>query len=99
MGEMRMMARISIPTDAGNKAINTGTLPKVIEDTASRWKPEAMYFTAVDGRRTAFIVFDMADSSSMPPFAEPFFSEFGASVELSPVMTTEDLQKGLTQLA
>jgi Domain of unknown function (DUF3303) len=95
---MRVMARISIPADQGNEAVRTGTLPKVMKETAERWHPEGMYFTTFDGRRTAYIVFDMADPSVMPQFAEPFFREMNADVALSPVMDTEDLQKGLAQL-
>lgn len=93
-----MMARISIPAESGNKAIKGGTLPAVIRQAAERWKPEAMYFTAFGGRRTAYLVFDLPDVSGVPPFAEPFFMELNAEVELVPVMNQDDLQKGLTQL-
>jgi len=96
---MRIMARVSIPVEAGNKAIEGGSLPKVIQQTAERWKPEAMYFTTFDGRRTGFIVFDMANSSDMPGFAEPFFMELNAEVQFSPVMNGDDLQMGLSALA
>jgi hypothetical protein len=95
---MRVMARVSIPTDVGSQGITDGTLPKVIQQTAERWHPEAMYFTTFDGRRTAFIVFDMADSSAMPPFAEPLFSQLNAEIQLAPVMNADDLQKGLAEL-
>lgn len=95
---MRVMAKISIPAEAGNQAIKDGTLPRVMQRTAERWHPEAMYFTALDGHRTAFVVFDLPDSSAMPPFAEPFFSELGADVMLAPVMNADDLGKGLSQL-
>lgn len=96
---MRIMARITIPVEAGNGAIKNGSLPKVVQQMAERWKPEAMYFTTFDGRRTAFIVFDLPDSSGIPPFAEPFFMELNADVQLAPVMNAEDLQKGLSGLA
>jgi hypothetical protein len=96
---MRMMARISMPVEAGNKGIQEGTLPTVMQQTAERWKPEAMYFTTFDGKRTAYVVFDMPDSSSIPIFAEPFFNQLKAEVELAPVMNGDDLQKGLSGLA
>jgi hypothetical protein len=57
-----------------------------------------MYFTTFDGRRTAFMIFDMPDPSDMPPFAEPFFMELDADVQLSPVMNPADLEKGLSQI-
>lgn len=95
---MRVMAKISIPVESGNSGIRNGSLPRVMQQAAERWKPEAMYFTTFDGKRTAFIIFDMPDSSSIPPFAEPFFMELNAEVQISPVMNGEDLQKGLSAL-
>ena len=96
---MRVMARISIPAEAGSQAIKDGTLGSVMQRAAERWKPEGMYFTTFDGRRTAFMVFELPDASGMPPFAEPFFSTLDADVQLAPVMNGDDLQKGLSQLA
>jgi hypothetical protein len=95
---MRVMAKITMPTDTSNKAIQDGSIGNLMQETAGRWHPEAMYFTTFDGRRTAFMIFDMQDSSDMPPFAEPFFQGLGALVEMSPVMNGDDLQKGLSQL-
>ena len=63
-----------------------------------RWKPEGMSFTTFDGRRTAYMVFDLPDTSDIPPFAEPLFMGLDAEIELAPVMNADDLQKGLSQL-
>jgi hypothetical protein len=95
---VRVMAKISMPVESGNRAIKDGTLGAVVQRAAERWKPEAMYFTTFDGQRTAFMVFDLPDASGIPPFAEPFFTELNASVELAPAMNGDDLQKGLSQL-
>ncbi len=95
---MRMMARISMPPEPANEAIRDGRLPTVMRRAAERWQPEGMYFTTLDGRRTAYMVFDLPDPSDMPPFAEPFFTELDADVQLAPVMNVDDLQKGLSQL-
>ena len=93
---MRVMARISIPVESGNKAIKDGTLGAVMLRAAERWKPEGMYFTTFDGRRTAYMVFELPEESGIPPFAEPFFMELKADVELAPVMNGDDLRKGLS---
>jgi hypothetical protein len=92
------MARISIPAESGNKAIKDGTLGAVMQHAAERWHPEGMYFTTFDGRRTAYLVFDLPGPSGIPPFAEPFFTQLNADVELVPVMNGDDLQKGLSQV-
>ena len=87
-----------MPVESGNQAIKDGTLGTVIQRATERWKPEAIYFTTFDGQRTAYMVFDLPDTSGIPPFAEPFFTALNASVELAPVMNADDLQKGLSQL-
>jgi hypothetical protein len=95
---MRVMAKITIPVEPGNRALKDGALGAVMQRSAQRWNPEAMYFTAFDGQRTAFMVFDLPDTSDIPPFAEPFFTELNAAVEIAPTMNGDDLQKGLAQL-
>jgi hypothetical protein len=95
---MRTIARIIIPVEPGNQAVQDGTIGVVIQQAAEQWKPEAMYFTTFDGKRTAIIVFDLPDASDIPPFAEPFFRKLNAEVFIAPVMNGEDLQKGLARL-
>jgi hypothetical protein len=62
-------------------------------------KPEAAYFTALDGKRTGLIFFDLQEPSQIPAIAEPFFGLVNAAIELCPVMTPEDVQKGLEEAA
>jgi hypothetical protein len=95
---MRVMARVSMPVESGNRSVKDGRLPATIQRTAERWKPEAMYFTTFDGRRTAFMVFDMPESADIPAFAEPLFQELGAEVILAPVMNGDDLERGLSRV-
>jgi hypothetical protein len=92
---MRMLLKASMEVNAGNKAIKSGTLPKIMQGLMEELKPEATYFTAIGGKRTALIFFDMKDSSQIPPIAERFFMELNAEVEFLPVMNAEDLKKGL----
>jgi hypothetical protein len=92
---MRMMLKIIIPTESGNRAIKDGTLAKVLEGTMSRLEAEAAYFVAEGGLRSAMIFFDMRDSADMPRIVEPLFMGIDAEVELVPVMNADDLRKGL----
>lgn len=92
---MRMMMKVQVPVEIGNEAIKTGALPKVIEETLARIKPEAAYFTTMDGERTMIAVFDMKSSSEMPPIAEPLFMALEAAVDFMPCMNAEDLKGGL----
>lgn len=92
---MRTLAIITIDTAAGNAAIKSGQLPKLIGDTLERFKPEAAYFGLKDGKRTMFLVFDMKSSQEMPVVAEPYFMGLEAEISFEPVMNAEDLQAGL----
>ena len=80
---------------ASNAAIKSGKLGEVIGAMIERWKPEAAYFTAVDGCRGGYIVFDLKDPSDIPVICEPFFHEFGAKLELMPCMTAEEVGIGV----
>jgi hypothetical protein len=77
---MRMMLKVGIPTEAGNKGIQDGSLPKLIESTMQALNAEAAYFIAQEGRRCALFFFDMRDSSEIPGIAEPLFSGFNLSL-------------------
>jgi len=91
---MRFLVKVSIPNEAANKAIRDGTFAKTMSRALDELKPEAVYFSAIDGQRTGFIVADMKDAHQMVSVAEPWFLAFNASVEFYPAMTPEDLQRG-----
>jgi hypothetical protein len=88
-----MLLKASIPVEAGNATIKSGTLGSKIESILAEQKPEAAYFTLDNGMRTGFIFLDIQDSSQLPAILEPWFLAFNASIELTPVMNGEDLGK------
>jgi hypothetical protein len=90
-----MMMKVSIPVEAGNRGVKEGILPKTVMAFVEQAKPEASYFTAENGKRTAFFVFDLKDPTMIPSIAEPFFMNLNASIELSPVMNLEDMKTGV----
>jgi hypothetical protein len=96
---MRTLLRVSMETNASNAAIKDGTLQTIMQSTLERLKAEAAYFTAQEGKRTAFIVFDLQSSSDIPSIAEPLFAGFNASLDFSPCMNADDLRVGLEKAA
>ena len=92
---MRMLVEWDMPLEPFNSMVKDGTAGAAIEKALGAIKPEAAYFTTEDGKRTALIVFDMDDVTQLPSVAEPFFQIANASVDIKPVMTAEDLQKGI----
>jgi hypothetical protein len=87
-----------IPVEAGNKAIQDGSIAQTLQELGSRLKPEASYFCSIDGKRAAYIVFDMQDTKSIPAISEPLFSRLNAAVDFVPVMNLDDLRAGLSQV-
>jgi hypothetical protein len=57
-------------------------------------KPEAAYFTDIDGHRSGLLIIQMEDTAQIPAVAEPWFLTFNADVDIHPVMLPEDLAKG-----
>ncbi len=90
---MRFLMKASMPIDAGNAAISDGSLSKTIQSILADLKPEAAYFLAENGQRTAYVIFNMQDASQIPAIAEPWFLAFNAAIEIQPVMVPEDLGK------
>jgi len=88
---MRFLMKVTIPTEAGNAAAQEGfaLMPQILAEQ----KPEAVYFIAENGNRTALLFINMDDSSQLPAFAEPWFLAFGAKIEATPAMNPDDLAK------
>ncbi|GAA1252844.1 hypothetical protein GCM10009665_49450 [Kitasatospora nipponensis] len=92
---MRVLLTVQMDTDKANKAITDMTLAQTMKSVFDRIKPEAAYFGAKDGQRTAFVVFDLKEVSDIPSVAEPFFRDLGAKIAFIPVMNFDDVQAGL----
>lgn len=92
---MRMLMKVTIPVEAGNKAIKDGSLPKTIMAFVEQWKPEACYFVAENGHRVGHLYFDMKNSNDLPSVAEPFFLNLNAAIQVSPAMNLDDLKVGV----
>jgi hypothetical protein len=95
---MRMLMKAQIPTEAGNRGIKDGSLPEVIGKFIEMAKPEATYFTTMDGMRTMIAAFDLKALPDVVRIAEPLFMSVDASVEFMPCMNADELKSGLSSL-
>ncbi len=90
---MRFLMKVTMCNEAANAAMSDGTFAKTTKSILSELKPEAAYFLAENGHRTAYLFLNMQDASEIPAMAEPWFLALNASVELVPVMVAADLEK------
>jgi hypothetical protein len=96
---MRMLFNVKFCTETFNKAVRDGSVGQKMRRLLEDLKPEAVYFTEQDGKRSAIMIVEVADPSRVPVLAEPWFLTFNAEVALRIVMSPEDLQKaGLEDL-
>jgi hypothetical protein len=93
---MRMFLKVSMDTQMANRAVADGSMAKAVEGFVAAYKPDGVWFTALDGKRTMVAIFDLASPSQLPSVAEPFFHAVGAQVDVSPAMDLADLQAGLS---
>lgn len=94
---MRFLIRAKIPTEAGNKMVQDPNFLKKLEEYINKVKAEASYFFEAEGNRVAAFIIDMQSADQIPVLAEPLFRGMGAHVEFHPVMSLDDLKKGIPQ--
>ncbi len=90
---MRFIVKARMDVEAANALARAGKLGSTIQAILEELKPEAAYFVADEGQRTAILVIDMEDMSQLPAVAEPWFLAFDADIEATPAMVAEDLEK------
>ena len=68
---MRFMISARMPTEKANAAIKDGSFAQNLQSIMEELKPEAAYFTDVDGARGGYFIVNMDDASELPAKAEP----------------------------
>lgn len=94
---MRFIIRAKIPTEAGNKMVQDPNFLRKLEKYVNKVKAEAAYFFEADGDRVAAFIVDIQSADQIPAVGEPLFNGMGANVEFHPVMSMDDLKKGIPQ--
>lgn len=95
---MRFIIRAKIPTEAGNKMIQDPKFISTLEEYINKVKPEASYFFEADGNRVMAFVVNIDSADMIAAIAEPLFQGSDANVEIHPVMSLDDLKKGIQRL-
>jgi hypothetical protein len=90
---MRFMLTFRVPPEVGNTAMKDGRFMSAFQSVVEELQPEAAYFTPVEGARGGYLVVNMDDASQIPAIAEPLFLGLGATVQIHPVFTLEDVPR------
>jgi hypothetical protein len=88
-----------MPVEAANAAIADRRLGKALSAALERLKPEAAYFTTIDGDRGVVPRVRFTGFKRHPIDLRTVFHQLHATVELSPVMTPQAVQAGLAKAA
>ncbi len=91
---MRMLLQVTFPHGPFNAAVKNGSAGDKIKRILEDAKPEAVYFTEMDGLRTGILIVNMDDVAQIPRYAEPWFLTFEADVRFRAVMSPDDLARG-----
>ena len=96
---MKILLKIRLDHETFNAAVKDGSAGTKTTAILDETKPEAVYFTEMNGGRTIIMIADLKSPSMVPALAEPWFLTFNADVEFHVVMSPEDLQlAGLDKL-
>ena len=88
---MRFMITCRIPMEKGDELTKTGSLHSTIQSIMEELKPEAAYFSDIEGGRGGYIVVNIDEASQIAAIVEPLFLGLRAAIQVHPVMTPEDL--------
>jgi hypothetical protein len=91
---MRFLIRARIPAESGNKMVQDPNFITKLEEYIKKIKPEASYFMPVEGQRSMAYIVNVERNDQIPSIVEQLF-QWGANVDVIPVMNFDDLKKGL----
>jgi len=92
---MKFLVRLHMPTEHGNKMLQDPNFPKKLEGVLNQIKPEAVYFTPIEGERGIYMIVNLPSADMIATIVEPLWMTFNCKLDLTPVMELSDLQKGL----
>ncbi len=90
---MRFLLTIRVPPEEGNAAMKDGRFMSTFQSVMEDLQPEVGYFVTIEGARGGYLVVNMDDASQIPAICEPLFLGLGATVQIHPVFTLDDMPR------
>jgi hypothetical protein len=96
---MKFLLEVTIPHEAFNAAVKDGSINDKMNRIMTTIRPDAAYFTTMNGKRGAIMIVDIDNAFDLPVVSEPWFLLFNADVQVKMFMTPEELERsGLEEL-
>jgi hypothetical protein len=92
---MRFMISCRIPMEKANELATVGSLGSTIQSIMEELKPEAACISDIEGARGAYIVVNIDDASQISSIVKPPFLRLGATIQIHPVMSPEELGQAI----
>lgn len=90
---MKFLVKATIPVAKGNELVRSPDMAQRIGAVLGAIKAETVFFALANGQRTIYALVEVAGGHELPRIVEPFWLAFGADVEVTPVITQEDMEK------
>ena len=96
---MRVMVKFTLPaSEETNVRVRDGSIVQTMETILANLQPEAAYFGPTDGKRGGYLILNMEGESELVTKLELFWLELGATIEIFPLSSVDDLRAGLQRL-
>jgi hypothetical protein len=92
---MRFLISARVPTERTNALIQEGRFPQTFQSVMEDLRPEAAYFTDMDGARGAYFVVNVEEPSELAHKTETLLQGLGAEIRIRFVWTPEDVQEAM----
>lgn len=90
---MRFLILVTIPTDRANKIVENADSLKKAEKCIKAFKPEAAYFTEINGEAALVSVLNIPSAEMIDVVFHHLQQESGGKVEIRPALVLDDLKK------
>jgi len=87
------MLTFRIPPEEGNAGLKDGRFTPTFQSIMEDLQPEAAYFGPIEGARGGYLVVNIDDAPEFCAYAEPLFLGLGATVQIHPVFTPDEVPR------
>jgi len=92
---LRVLLKMKLSGARSTDAIRGGQMRPLMRQFVEHTSPEGIWFVLEHGQRTMLAIFDLKQPGDMPRVCEPLFQAFDSEIDVTPVLTAEDVAAAL----